>query len=165
MATRLLIALVVPHDWERIELVRTAVGACAFAVYGDDELRDALSMVAAELLENAIKYGSAHTDVELSIRDDAGALTVTVANGVDAGSPHLPKLSERLEWLRSFADPAQAYTRALTSIYGDGTIEGSSGLGIVRIAYEGGCSVECDLSRVGQVTVHARRLRQRGDGR
>jgi hypothetical protein len=163
MSSRLLLELIVPHDWERIELVREAVGGCALAVFADAELRDALSMTAAELLENAIKYG-APTDVTLSIRDEGGTLTVSVVNTIDAGSSHVSQLRERLDWLRSFADPAEAYTQALTKIYADGALE-ESGLGIVRIAYEGGCQVECDLSRPGLVTVQARRPRQRGDGR
>jgi hypothetical protein len=153
--------LAIAHEWERIDLVREAVGRCVMAVFADEELKDALSMVCAELLENAMKYGSAGADVTLAIRDDGEALTVTVTNAIDDQSLHVGELRSRIDWLRGCANPADAYTQALAKIYAKGNVD-ESGLGIVRIAYEGGCLVECDTSDPRKVVVHARRPRPAG---
>src|SRR5581483_12300060 len=101
---RLALELVVPHEWERIDLIREAVGRCAMAVFADEEAKDALSMVCSELLENAMKYGSPGADVTLSIGEDADGLVVTVSNAVDDASRHVSELRERIEWLRGCAD-------------------------------------------------------------
>ena len=162
MRQRLLLQLVLPSDWERIDSVREAVSRCALAVYGDEELRDELAMVAAELLENAMKYGASGSDVQLVIGEAEGALQVTVTNAVEPGSPHLVALRKRVEWLRSYADPAEAYQQAISEIYGGDAQDG--GLGLVRIAYEGCCTVACDLTQTGAVSVHARRAPSSGGG-
>ena len=69
MSSCLAIELCIPPDWERIEAVRSAVAACFAAVTRDAEVDQALAMVCAELLENALKYGRAQTQgVHLSAR-------------------------------------------------------------------------------------------------
>jgi hypothetical protein len=156
------IELDVPHEWERIDGVRETVGSAVMAALGDEELRDALAMVCAELLENAMKYGSPTAAITLTVREHEGALTVTVQNGVDEETPHLRTLRERVEWLRGYADPAEAYTRALAEIYEGAPREG--GLGLVRIAYEGGCTVEHELLEPRRIAVHARRALPAGGG-
>jgi hypothetical protein len=149
--------LLVPGVWERIDLVRESVARALRAAYGDPDLEDALAMVCAELLENAMKYGRAGATVQLCLADDDdGALTVTVENAIDADSHHTRALHERVEWLRGYADPAEAYTAALTQVYAAPNID-DSGLGLVRIAYEGGCRIDCDLSNPAHVVVRARR--------
>lgn len=162
-APRLLVAMSIADDWERVELVREAVARCVAATYGDDDLRDALSMVAAELLENAVKYGHAGASIAFRL-EDAGELAVTVTNAVETGSPDAAKLKERLDWLHTFADPAQAYLETMAEVFKSGKVDDStSGLGLLRVAYEGGCSVECDLSDPACVTVRARRRRSDGE--
>jgi hypothetical protein len=156
---RLLVAMTIDDDWERVELVREAVARCVVAAYGDDDLRDALSMVAAELLENAVKYGQNGASIRFRL-EDAGELAITVTNTVAAGSADAAKLKERLDWLHTFADPGEAYLQTMAEVFKSGKVDDStSGLGLLRIAYEGACAVECDLSEPGAVTVRARRRR------
>jgi len=148
--------LAVPTDWTRIDQVREAVGHSVAAVFGDLELKDALAMVSAELLENALKYGRpAQGDVRISLRDDAGRLVVTVTNEVDEGSEHARLLDELVRWVREADSPLAAYEAALARTISDETEALRSGLGLARISYEGGCDLDCDTSEPGRVTVRA----------
>jgi hypothetical protein len=142
-----------PADWSRIDPTREAVSLLVLAVFGRSDLRDSLAMVSAELLENAVKYSKSMGGVRLSIRNESKGLVVAVTNMVEEGSRHVASLRGRLEWLNSFADPEQAYAAALREVSVRGGEE--SGLGIVRIAYEGGCGLDCDVSSPGEITVRA----------
>jgi anti-sigma regulatory factor (Ser/Thr protein kinase) len=154
------LALAIPSEWERIDSARQAVGGCIAAAYGPGVLDDALAMVCAELLENAIKHGLPDDDgVTLQLGEEDGAIVIAVTNAVDESLPNTTRLRESLEWMKGFADPGEAYLAAMSQIYaeaGDHEVEG--GLGLTRIAHEGGCRVDCDLSVPGRVTVRARRL-------
>jgi hypothetical protein len=159
MKTGIHLDLSIPPDWTRIELVRKAVGFCVWAVFGRGDLRDSLSMVSAELLENAVKYSAPDQQVHLAILEEPETLIVAVTNTVDNAAPHLAALTQRLEWLRTFPSAADAYMAALSEVFDhkDAERAGEGGLGIVRIAYEGGCVLDCDTSIPGQVTVRASR--------
>ena len=144
--------LAIPPDWGRIDQVREAVSHCVTAVYADRDLRDALAMVASELLENAFKYGK-QADVSITVREIAGRVIVAVTNEVDEDTPHTEALEQRVAWVKHFGDPQRAYQAALERAYTDET--DASGLGLARISYEGGCLLDCDTSTVGKVTVRA----------
>jgi hypothetical protein len=146
--------LAIPSQWTRIDSVRQAVSLCLSAVFGDVTLKDSLAMVSAELLENAIKYGE-EGGVTLSIGKQADRLVIEVTNGI-ASSSHTRSLEDRIAWLRGFESPSEAYLAALARVYEQSTVDHlASGLGIVRIAYEGGCEVDCYTPAPGQVTVRA----------
>jgi hypothetical protein len=147
-----------PPEWARIEPVRQAVRLCVAAMFGDDVVRDSIAMVCAELLENAVKYGRASaSSVNLTLWQSREHIAIEVTNDVENESAHASALRDRIQWLRGFEDTAQAYMAALAEVYAQPAHEDvASGLGIVRIAYEGGCTVDCDVSRVGSVTVRAR---------
>jgi hypothetical protein len=141
-----------PLDWDRIDTIREAVALCLRATYDDDELGSAISMVSAELLENAVKYGSSGAVVRISLEELADSVKVVVTNPVDRPCSHAGTLQQRLAWLSGFADPRKAYVAALEQAYHDAS---EGGLGLARIAHEGRCSVACDTSTEGQVTVSA----------
>ena len=145
--------LAIPPEWGRIDQVREAVSHSVGAVFGDRDLRDALAMVASELLENAFKYGKPGPAVHITVREDDGQVVVAVTNAVDEAAPHAGVLAERVAWVNEFGDPSRAYQAALERAYTDET--DSSGLGLARITYEGGCLLDCDTSRAGVVTVRA----------
>jgi hypothetical protein len=147
-------------DWERIDSVRSAVLASVAAVFPDGELRDTLAMVSTELLENAVRYGEPERDVAFSLRDDGADVLVTVSNGVDPASHHVQALQAKVTWLSGFADPLEAYSAALREVYESfEPMREASGLGIVRIHYEGRCQLSCEVSEPGRISVSARRLR------
>jgi hypothetical protein len=144
-------------DWDRIELVRRAVCDSADAVFADEQFRDAIGMIASELLENAVKYGAADAPIEVSVIRafcDGGTdvVEVVVTNEAQDTSPNLDVLRERLAWLGTFEDPVQAYQAALLSA-ANNEIEG--GLGLVRVAYEGRATLACEVAQGRRVRVTA----------
>jgi hypothetical protein len=141
-------------DWDRIESVRQAVKLCVFASFGEVAFRDALAMVSSELLENGVKYGKAGAPIRLSVTQGVDDVRIVVTNEVEAGSAHTETLRERVAWVASFATPRDAYEAALATAYEDENAAG--GLGIVRIAHEGGCVVQCDASTSSRVVMTAR---------
>ncbi len=161
-ARDLYVELHIPPEWSRIDPVRQAVGLCVAAVLGSEDLRDALGMVCAELLENAIKYGrSDPRGVRLVLRqsaqDNQQVVTLSVINAVESASHHLAVLRQRIDWIRGYDSPAEAYMAALTTVYERAEAQGGEGgLGLVRIAYEGGCQLDCDSPAEGYMAVHAR---------
>ncbi|MCS6899184.1 MAG: hypothetical protein RMJ98_06330 [Myxococcales bacterium] len=163
-ARDLYVELHIPPEWSRIDPVRQAVGLCVAAVLGSEDLRDALGMVCAELLENAIKYGTSDPHgvrlvLQQSIQGNQKEVILSVINAVERTSHHLTALQQRIEWIRSYKTPAEAYMAALTMVYERAEDHGGEGgLGLVRIAYEGGCQLDCDSPAEGYMAVHARCL-------
>ena len=149
----------IPPDWKRIELVRKAVGFCVWAAFGRGDLRDSVAMVSAELLENAVKYSVPNSQVRIAISEEDGRVVVAVTNEVMVGSPNIEALKKRLDWAHAFPTPAEAYMAALSEVFDQNELapSGEGGLGLVRIAYEGGCSIDCDGDTPGQITVRALR--------
>jgi anti-sigma regulatory factor (Ser/Thr protein kinase) len=149
--------------WDRVEDVRQAVQSGLCASYGDDQAAYALAMVAAELLENAIKYSRRESQViSISIMEAGGRLCISVTNCVDAGSPHVQTLARRLDWIRDRGDAEDAYSAAIAELYAIAAAEPGplSGLGIARIAYEGGCHLALSHPRPGWITVTAEQRHQ-----
>ncbi len=139
-------------DWENVTRASEAVGLLAHGRYGDPDVRDALAMISAELLENAIKYADPQRLVRLTIHEDATDIVVAVTNAV-VHAEEIQRLSERVAWLRAQPDPAAAWAAALTQAAQG--VTRSAGLGILRIAYEGGSRVDYAAPEPGVVTVRA----------
>ena len=154
-AGRFKLELWVPPVWERIDAVRDAVSSL-IATYAGHDLCDALAMVSAELLENAVKYGAQNEPLELVVKDDDSIVEICVTNSISPASTHPKALVERIAWVKRFDEPLSAYTSALERMYSLERATEENGLGIVRICYEGGCDVECDVSTPGRVRVWAR---------
>ena len=93
--------LSIPAQWERIDSVREAVGLSIGAVFGDQALKDAIAMVSAELLENAVKYGETEGgSVRLSIERTRDRIEIRVTNPIPAASTHARALRDRLARVR-----------------------------------------------------------------
>ncbi len=152
--TALHLSLDIPADWSKIDPAREAVGLLVLALFGDDNLRDALAMVSEELLENAIKYSRPASSVALAIEHRDDGVEIAVTNVVDEATGHMTLLAERVAWVGSFETPAAAYSAALARVYAENR-PGATGLGLARIAYEGRCGLACDTSVPGRVTVKA----------
>ncbi len=158
MTQKVHLELSIPPEWPRVDQVREAVEKTLLATFGASGLEETLPMVSAELLENAIKYGMPGAEVNLSLKSESRHFVVTVTNAVSDESRHARSLRERLEWLDSFDDAADAYTAAMQEVYasaGESPLE-DSGLGLARVAYEGQCRVACELSVPHRVAVTAR---------
>ena len=142
--------------WRNVTRASEAVALLVLGTYGDDDLRDAIAMVSAELLENAIKYADPQTLVRLTIHDDAKAITVEVTNAV-VQPEEIQRLAARLDWLRNQPDPASAWVEALSLATSNPE---RPGLGILRIAHEGGSRVDYAVSEPGHLTVRASMMKQ-----
>lgn len=157
-----LVALRVPQQWSCIDEVRAAISEAVTAKYGAEELAHALGMVSAELLENALKYGAPDPRgvlVELAERTlpQGRELQLSITHALDEQGAHLAQLQRTIAWINAFPSAADAYRAALSQVYersDRGPIEG--GLGLVRIVYEGGCTLECERLTGGTIRVLAR---------
>jgi hypothetical protein len=141
-------------EWRNVTRASEAVALLVLGTYGDSDLHDAIAMVSAELLENAIKYADPQKLVRLSIHDDPSEITVEVTNAV-VQPEEVQRLAARLDWLNQQPDPAAAWIEALTLATTGKSSPDRPGLGILRIAYEGGSRVEYDVSEPGTLTVRA----------
>lgn len=135
----------IPPQWARIERVRVAVSTCVSAVFADTDLEDALAMTCAELMENAIKYGHPTADrVQLTLFDRADQVVVEVVN-TPASAAAVAALKERMDWIAAFPSAQDAYFASLAAVSEKPDGDSGSGLGLVRIAYEGGCTLSCEM--------------------
>jgi hypothetical protein len=103
-----------------------------------------LSMVAQELLENAVKYGAFRPadDIALGVRVAPDDVTVEVKSRVGVDQAHLRRFDQRVQWIRGFQDPFEAYVERLKLVAAQPFGNGESGLGLTRIAYEGRCALD-----------------------
>ena len=133
--------LTVKPNWEEIEEVRNSSGEF-FRSHGfSGDAVNALTMVISELIENGIKYGNfkvPENKVILTIHIGSRVVTVEVVNPVDqADHDHLKRLDRTIQWIRGYQDPFQAYTERIRAVSKRPLRDKESGLGLVRIAYEG----------------------------
>lgn len=135
-------------EWANVDLLRTSVQNCFAAVFSDIDGCHALSMVTAELLENAVKYGSWDHHGEQAFRlrviGQPDRALVSVENPVAGGDPKVGELLDTLAWMKTFASPGDAYRSKLLAIASSDVSEralGLSKLGLVRVAYEGNCEI------------------------
>ena len=106
----------------------------------DADTVNALAMIAQELLENAVKYGTfgaADERIELAVAVDGATATVEVKHPVDGADGRLRQLDYAIQWIRGFQDPFEAYVSRLKEVASRSYSSGHGGLGLVRIAYEG----------------------------
>jgi hypothetical protein len=152
-----MIDLPVRNHWENVDLLRTSLLNCFTAIFSEVDGMHAFSTVAAELLENAIKYGQwgdPSAKLHLRVWGDATVARVEVENPVDPTSDNARELMRTIDWLRTFPSAEHAYRAKLLEV---ATSEaGVSRLGLARIAYEGGCDlhakIEGDVLSVTSVT-------------
>lgn len=141
-------------DWRNVTRASEAAALLVLGTYGDADLRDAIAMVSAELLENALKYADPLQLIRLTIEEDPSSIVVAVTNAV-VHPEEVERLAARLDWLRQHPDPASAWTEALMLASALDVARERPGLGILRIAYEAGSQLEYEISTPGTLTVRA----------
>ena len=140
----------IPNAWQNSELVRVSVGLLAQAALGPGDHAHCLGMASGELLENAFKYGDPSA-VEYTLCRVPGALQIEVRQR-PSDRAACDRLAALIEWIASFGDLRAAYQSRMQQLSGGGE---PGGLGLVRIAYEGGCRLGCALDEAGRVCVRA----------
>ena len=157
---RFQIEVPVQRNWRNIELLRTSVLNCLATVFHSHDYCQTVSMIASELLENAVKYGEwedrDRNSFRLRVDGDDGGVQVEVCNPVDPASPELEAVLATVAAIQEHSAP-EVYRQRLATIAAQGPDEQASGLGLVRIAYEGECrleaQVEGDVLRVRAIAV------------
>ena len=133
--------LILEAKWDEIEKVRNASISFLHSHKVLDETVQALTMVIGELMENAIKYGrftSKEDKVTANISIDGNVITVEVVNPVDErANKNLKRLDRIVQWIRGYQDSFQAYVERMQEISIKPLSDEESGLGLVRISYEG----------------------------
>ncbi len=133
--------LIVKPNWEEIEQVRNSSSEFLRSHGFSGDAVNALTMVISELIENGIKYGNfkaPENKVILTIHIGSRVVTVEVVNPVDeTAHVHLRRLDRTIQWIRGYQDPFQAYTERIRAVSKRPLRDKESGLGLVRIAYEG----------------------------
>jgi hypothetical protein len=133
-----------PNVWSEVRGLRQRIGE--LVATPPDDLRRATQMVASELLENAIKYGEpvpGCPEIRFSLRLHEDRIVLQVSNGVRS-----PEVLERLRTgigdLAAPNDPGTVYRRRLEQMLSAPGTRGQ--LGLVRICFEGGFTLEASLS-------------------
>lgn len=128
-------------QWDEIDRISDTLNSFLKKQNFPEETNHALFMISVELLENAIKYGSFRgksNKIELSLEISPKDVLVEVLNPVEDGkSFHLKRLDETIQWIRGFQSPFQAYIEKMKEVSVKSFEDEESGLGLVRIAYEG----------------------------
>lgn len=154
--------LAVSPKWYEIEEARNKAARFLHSLGLVTDSVHALTMVMSELIENSIKYGnfpvpSDHVAVE--IRRKENIITIEVTNPVDSLDNetlnHLKKLDKTIQWIRGYQDPFEAYVEKLKEVSRRPLNDEESGLGLVRIAYEGKAILDFFVDEGGSLNVSA----------
>ncbi len=152
------LALEIAPQWEAIDTARSQVIDFLRAAPEAPVIVDAISMVVCELTENAIKYGRFDSDDRVRITVDRGesAITVEVCNRTsNEDLQQLNRLDRTIQWIRGYQDPFEAYLTRLREVSLQTGDSAESGLGLVRIAYEGESSLDFYLGEGATLAVSA----------
>ena len=152
-----ILKLKVRPEWDEIEKARME-SLSYFQEHGiSDENIHSLSMIISELIENSIKYGKFKqkgTKVFVVISVKKKVVTIEVINPIDKnGFSHLSNLDKRIQWIRGYQDPSEAYIKRIQEVSKKPLKDEESGIGLVRIAYEGKAVLDFFVSEDQNVNV------------
>jgi hypothetical protein len=147
----------VKPDWGEIEKIRNeSVDFMQSQELTDDTIHS-LSMIISELIENGIKYGNfkiVENKVFVAINIERTIVTIEVLNPVDESSfNHLERLDKTIQWIRGYQDPFEAYIERIKEVSKKPLNDSESGIGLVRIAYEGEAMLDFFLSENNMLNV------------
>ncbi len=146
-------------EWDQLESVREKTNIFLEELGLMGNLIHSSVMVISELMENSIKYGyfaSPETKVDVSLEFSKNSIMVEVSNPVNEDSlPDLEELDRMIQWIRGYQNPFEAYVERLKEISKKPLHDKASGLGIVRIAYEGKVTLDFFVSEQDLLTVSA----------
>ena len=135
------IKLEIKPKWDEIEKIRNKSSQFLKSRGFSKDMVQAFTMVISELVENSIKYGkfrSPGNKVLVEILVGANSVIVEVTNPIDQSDlKNLKALDKTIQWIRGYQNPLEAYTERLNVVSKKPLKDESSGLGLVRIAYEG----------------------------
>ena len=145
-------------DWETAKGEWTSLKAFFNESGLDANEAYAMAMTASELMENAIKYGTwtkADDVISLAVEVSQRAVVIEVENPVIDDPASVRRLDDRIQWMRGFQSPFQAYVERLKQVSSQSYQEGESGLGLCRIAYEARCLLDFYVTGTGRLAMSA----------
>lgn len=146
-------------EWDQLESVREKTHTFLEERGLIGNLIHSSVMVISELMENSIKYGyfaDPENKVEVSLEFSKNSIMVEVSNPVNEDClSDLEELDRMIQWVRGYQDPFEAYVERLKEISKKPLHDKASGLGIVRIAYEGSVTLDFFVSEQDMLTVSA----------
>lgn len=145
--------------WDEIESVRNKSSEFLESQGLSKNSVQAFTMVISELVENSIKYGrfgSSDEEVLIDIVVSSNNVIAEVTNPIDEKSAkNLKILDKTIQWIRGFQNPLEAYTERLKEVSKKPLNDENSGLGLVRIAYEGKAILDFFVSENSLLNVSA----------
>jgi len=146
-------------DWDEIEPLRLQAHDFFESHELSGDVIQSLVMVLGELLENSVKYGcykASDSRIQISISIGKKIITIEVTNPIDDSSlDDLKRLDRMIQWVRGYQDPFEAYIERLKEVAKRPLHDKESGLGIVRVAYEGNVILDFFVSEDNLLTVSA----------
>jgi hypothetical protein len=143
------IDLPVRSEWKNVDLLRSSVQNCLTTILSDSDGCHAIAMIVAELLENAIKHGDWSDESPSSIpafrlrvwSEGNNRALVSVENPITPQA--VANLQGILDSIRAAGSADEAYRARLLEVAANPQA-GVSGLGLVRVAYEGNCTLRAE---------------------
>jgi len=149
----------VASDWGEVGRVNQAVGEFLSGCGLPSEGVDKYTMVVCELVENGIKYGHFSDEkdaVMVRVWISGATISVLVSNPVGTYSrTYLSELDRTIQWVRGFQAPFEAYIARMKAISREPLEGDKSGLGLVRITYEGRAILDFYLDENDTLSVSA----------
>jgi hypothetical protein len=134
-----------PADWGAIKALWDPCVDHLSSQGLDSDTSYQLAMVTQELLENAVKYGGfsqGRERIDLAISTRKEAVVIEVRTPLDPDLSSLRRLDAMVQWIRGFQNPFEAFVERLKEVSARPYAVAESGLGLVRVAYEGGCLLD-----------------------
>ena len=151
--------LQVKSEWPEVGRVNEAVASFLQSCRLAPDVVAQYTMVVCELVENGIKYGHFVKDnsvVRVLVKVSGGTISVQVNNPVgESSQPYLAELDRTIQWVRGFQAPFEAYIARMKAISREPVENDKSGLGLVRITYEGRAVLDFFLDENDTLSVSA----------
>ena len=150
--------IIIRPAWNEIKKARNQISRILIDQSISEDRVHAATMIYSELIENGVKYGkfSSGDHIETHINIDDHLITIEVIHPIDTDDRvHLRELDEMIQWIRGYQDPFEAYIEKLKKIAKMPIEDKKSGLGLVRIAYEGGAILDFYINEDGKLNVSA----------
>lgn len=153
------ISIVIKPTWSLVKEVQTKTEKFMNDKKMSPEIIDSVIMCSTELIENAVKYGSEKPDggsIDFDLRADKDIVEIIVSNGYQY-EKDLKNVVEHIEKIKKSDDPAALYIARLQELL-ENPKPGISQLGLYRIAYEGGFSLDCQHTNMALTIIAQRKI-------
>jgi hypothetical protein len=126
--------------WEELQRVRTTIEE--YFSHSTEEVRNAATMTALELAENVLKHGASAGSGLVSMREEGGEIVISTQNRVRSAQT-AQTVRKRIEQIAEKGARELYVARMLEIMERPNASE--SGLGLLRIAYEGSFRLSCEV--------------------